>query len=112
MEPARPRIGQILTVFRSRLRPEALESYAAELAEVVEVARSIRGFVETKTFVAEDGERATIVTFADAASHQVWAEHPRHRTAQRNGISDYYSEYSIAVAETSHVSVFERLASQ
>lgn len=108
MEPARPRVGQIVTVFRNRVRPEALEAYGAELAEVVEVARAIPGFVETKTFVAEDGERATIVTFADAASHEVWRHHPRHRAAQRNGIAEYYSEYSIAVAETSYVSVFQR----
>ncbi|MGA8993710.1 MAG: antibiotic biosynthesis monooxygenase [Nocardioidaceae bacterium] len=108
MEPARPRIGQVVTIFRNRLRPEALEAYAAELAEVVEVARAIPGFVETKVFVAEDGERATIVTFADAGSHQVWRDHPRHRVAQRNGVASYYSEYSIAVGETSHVSVFQR----
>ncbi len=106
MEPPRPRLGQVVTVFRNRLRPEALEAYGEELAEVVQVARDLPGFVETKTFVAEDGERATIVTFADAASHRVWREHPRHRSAQRNGIAHYYSEYSIAVGETSYASAF------
>lgn len=108
MESARPRLGQMVTVFRNRVLPEAMEAYAEELAEVVEVARSIPGFVETKTFVAEDGERATIVTFADGASHQVWRDHSRHRVAQRNGIAQYYSEYSIAVGETSYASMFER----
>ncbi len=108
MEPTRPQLGQMVTVFRNRVRPEALQTYAEELAEVVEVARAIPGFVETKTFVAEDGERATIVTFADAASHQVWRDHPRHRAAQRNGIAEYYSEYSIAVGETSYASSFRR----
>ncbi len=108
MEPARPRTGQVVTVFRNRLRPEALEAYGAELAEVVALASSLPGFVETKTFVAEDGERATIVTFADAASHRVWRDHPRHRAAQRNGIAHYYSEYSIAVGETSYASSFPR----
>lgn len=107
-EPLRPRAGQVVTVFRNRLRPEALDEYGAELAEVVEVAVSMPGFVETKTFVAEDGERATIVTFADTASHRAWAEHPRHRAAQRRGIAEFYSEYSIAVGETTRAHAFTR----
>ncbi len=98
----------MVTVFRNRVRPEVVQTYAEELAEVVAVARSIPGFVETKTFVAEDGERATIVTFADVASHEVWRDHPRHRAAQRNGVAEYYSEYSIAVGQTSYASVFQR----
>lgn len=105
---ARPLEGQVVTVFRNRLRDPARESYAAELEVVTELARSMPGFVETKTFVAEDGERATIVTFADPESHRGWRDHPRHREAQRHGISDYYSEYSIAVGTTSYASAFTR----
>lgn len=108
MEPDRPHIGQVVTVFRSRLRSEALDSYAAELAEVTEIARDMPGFVETKAFVAEDGERVTIVTFADAASHQAWRDHPRHREAIRRGADHYYSEYSIAVGETTYASRLRR----
>lgn len=102
----RPLPGQVVTVFRNRLRPEHEGAYRDELAVVAELARSMPGFVETKTFVAEDGERATIVTFADAASHRGWRDHPRHREAQRHGIADYYGEYSIAVGETSYASSF------
>ena len=81
---------------------------AAELAVVTDLARSMPGFVETKTFVAEDGERATVVTFADEETHRGWRDHPRHREAQRHGIADYYSEYSIAVGTTSYASAFTR----
>jgi len=104
----RPVEGQVVTVFRNRLREPAREAYAAELEVVTSLARSMPGFVETKTFVAEDGERATIVTFADPESHRGWRDHPRHREAQRHGISDYYSEYSIAVGTTSYASAFTR----
>ena len=107
-EPARPLVGQVVTVFRNRLREPAREAYAAELEVVSELARSMPGFVETKTFVADDGERATIVTFADADAHRAWRDHPRHREAQRRGISDYYTEYSIAVGTTSYASAFAR----
>lgn len=104
----RPHTGQVVTVFRNRLREPAREAYAAELEVVADLARSMPGFVETKTFVADDGERATIVTFADEESHRGWRDHPRHRAAQRNGISDYYEEYSIAVGTTSYASAFVR----
>ncbi len=89
MQPSRPLIGQVVTVFRSRLRPEHTDEYADEL-----------------TVVAEDGERCTVVTFADPASHGAWRDHPRHREAQRHGIADYYAEYSIAVGETTYASSF------
>ncbi|WP_374455015.1 antibiotic biosynthesis monooxygenase [Nocardioides sp.] len=107
-ERANPHEGQVVTVFRNRLRDPARDAYAAELEVVAALARSMPGFVETKTFVAEDGERATIVTFADPDSHRAWRDHPRHREAQRHGISDYYSEYSIAVGTTSYASAFTR----
>jgi heme-degrading monooxygenase HmoA len=105
---SRPHVGQVVTVFRNRLREPAREAYAAELEVVTALARSMPGFVETKTFVADDGERATIVTFSDADAHRAWRDHPRHREAQRHGISDYYTEYSVAVGTTSYASAFTR----
>jgi heme-degrading monooxygenase HmoA len=106
----RPVTGQVVTVFRNRLvdDPAAQAAYAEELAVVADLARSMPGFVETKTFVAEDGERATIVTFADPDTHRAWREHPRHREAQRHGVATYYAEYSIAVGETTYASAFVR----
>ena len=108
MEHHEPSEGQIVTVFRNRLRPEAAGLYREELVEVAALARSMPGFVETKTFTADDDERVTIVTFADAESHAAWRDHPRHRQAQQNGIAEYYREYSIAVGETSYASSFIR----
>ena len=106
MDVPRPLTGQVVTVFRNRLRPEHEDPYRAELAVVTDLARSMPGFVETKTFVADDGERCTVVTFADAGSHRGWRDHPSHREAQRHGIADYYAEYSIAVGETTYASSF------
>jgi len=108
VERTHPHTGQVVTVFRNRLREPAQEAYAAELEVVAALAREMPGFVETKTFVADDGERATIVTFRDPESHRAWRDHPRHRQAQRNGIDEYYAEYSIAVGTTSYASSFTR----
>ena len=109
MTGMQPTTGQVVTVFRSRLHPEARTEYAADAPLVLELARTMPGFVEAKGFVAEDGERVTLVTFADRASHEAWRDHPEHRAAQRRGLERYYSAYTIQVGTTSYASSFERL---
>lgn len=93
------REGQIVTVFRSRLREDADPSYEALDASLRARAAELGGLVEVKSFVAEDGERATVVTFADRASHERWARDDVHRAAQRLGRASVYSTFSIQVAE-------------
>ena len=88
----------ILTVFRNRLRPDAADAYGALAPQILDLARSMPGFVDAKTFSAPDGERVTVVTFADRPSHDAWRDHPDHRAAQRRGIAEFYSDYSIQVA--------------
>jgi len=94
-----------VTVFRSRLRPDA-RAYADHAARMSELAATMPGHVEHKTFTADDGERVTLVTFADRASHDGWARHPEHRAAQRAGVSSYYEEYSISVGEVDRASAW------
>jgi heme-degrading monooxygenase HmoA len=103
-----PEAGQVLTVFRSRLRDEAAAAYAVHAQRMSELARGLPGYVEHKVFVAEDGERVTVVRFADAASHAAWARHPEHVEAQRAGRASYYVEYSIAVAPLERAHAWER----
>jgi heme-degrading monooxygenase HmoA len=91
-----PQPGQVVTVFRSRLRPDA-DAYPDHAARMSALAREMPGYVEHKVFTADDGERVTLVTFADRPSHEGWARHPEHRAAQQAGIRDYYEGYSISV---------------
>ncbi len=103
-----PRVGQVVTVFRSRLAAEGTEAYAEHAARMSELARSMPGYVEHKIFQAADGERVTLVTFADSESHNAWRDHPEHRAAQRAGIRLYYDSYSISVGEVDYASHFTR----
>ncbi|MDX6215929.1 MAG: hypothetical protein QOG99_1513 [Frankiales bacterium] len=96
--------GQVVTVFRSRLRPDHLEEYGGTAARMDELARSMPGYVEHKAFTAEDGERVTLVTFADRASHDAWRTHLEHRSAQRRGREAFYETYSVQVADVTSVS--------
>ena len=68
------------------------------------------GYIEHKVFVAEDGERVTVVTFADQATHDAWRTHPEHRAAQKAGRDGYYRQYSIAVGTVERAGAWTRPA--
>lgn len=90
----------IITVFRSRLRPDAEAlGYHDLAAEMERRARAMPGFVDFKTFAADDGERVSIVEFDSVAAHNRWRDHPAHRTAQRRGRESFYADYRIVVGE-------------
>ena len=91
---------QSITVFRSQLRDGyPAEAYAARAAELEARAAAMPGYVEFKEFVAADGERLALVTFASAAAEAAWRDDHAHRTGQQEGRDDYYSEYDVAVCE-------------
>ncbi|MCW2668602.1 MAG: putative antibiotic biosynthesis monooxygenase [Frankiales bacterium] len=96
--------GQVITVFRSRLRPGNQQEYGGTAARMDELARSMPGYVEHKAFTADDGERVTVVTFQDRSSHDAWRTHLEHRAAQRRGRDAFYETYSLQVADVRSVS--------
>jgi heme-degrading monooxygenase HmoA len=96
--------GQVVTVFRSRLAPGATDDYGPTAELMSALAAGMPGYVEHKAFTAEDGERVTIATFADRASHDAWRDHAEHRAAQRRGREEFYASYSVQVADVTSVS--------
>jgi heme-degrading monooxygenase HmoA len=88
----------IVTVFRSRLRKDA-QGYDATAEEMESRARVAPGFVDFKTFVADDGERVSLIVFESRAAHDAWRADPVHVDAQRRGRRDWYAEYRIQVCE-------------
>ena len=70
------------------------------------LAKLMLGYKSHKVFVAEDGERLTLVEFEDDASQFDWASHPEHRAAQKHGRSAFYSEYSLQICEVKRESRF------
>src|SRR5438552_2886899 len=96
----------ILTIFRSRLRPEHLDEYGEVAERIHALAVTMPGFVSIKAFVAEDGERVSLVQFATREAHDAWRDHPEHIVAQRLGRERFYSEYSIQVCTIAHENSF------
>ena len=99
--------SQVVTVFRSRLRPDANPAYGELAAEMEAIARQAPGFVDFKAFTAPDGERVSLITFATVEAQRAWREDPRHREAQRRGREDFYQEYSIQVTDCVRVRQWE-----
>ncbi len=98
----------ILTVFRSRLRPEAEPNYRPMAARMSSLAAAMPGYLSHKSFTAEDGERVTIVEFASEEAQRAWARHAEHLEAQHAGRRDFYADYSIQVCTVLRESKFKR----
>ena len=87
----------IVTVFRSRLNPGAQEEYGPMAKHMSELARKIPGYISHKGFVAEDGERVTIVEFESEEALREWRIHPEHTKAKRRGIESLFSDYKFQI---------------
>ena len=90
----------IVTIFRNRVRPEALQDYLVWAKRMSELAESMPGYVSRKTFTAEDGERLTLVMFENEEAQRAWRMHPEHVEAQKKGRNEFYSEYSLLVCNS------------
>lgn len=90
-------LNMIVTIFRSRLRPEHREEYERTARRMNGLVRKLPGFLSLKTFDSPEGERVSIIEFASEAAHEAWRAHPAHREAQRLGREKFYSEFSIQV---------------
>jgi heme-degrading monooxygenase HmoA len=96
----------IVTVFRSRLKPEAEPEYGEWAARISALARQMPGYRSHKVFVADDGERVTIVEFESEEAHRAWSTHPEHVQAKMKGRRDFYLEYRIQVCNVLRESGF------
>jgi heme-degrading monooxygenase HmoA len=102
------RDGQVVTVFRSRLRVVDDPEYRLAAERMEAAARESPGFVDFKSFVADDGERVSVATFDSEASQRAWRDDLRHLEAQRRGRSEYYSGYSVQVSACLYASEWVR----
>ena len=96
-----------ITVFRSRLRDDGHAEYMALAPQMSELAKTMPGYLSHKVFIAEDGERLTLVEFESEEAQRVWATNAQHVAAKKRGREAFYSEYSIQVCEVVRESRFK-----
>lgn len=92
----------ILAVLRSRLKPNIQEDYGPVSKRMSELAPTIPGYISHKGFVAEDGERVTIVEFESEAALQEWRVHPEHADAKRHGYRNFYTHFDYQICNVTH----------
>jgi heme-degrading monooxygenase HmoA len=97
----------IVVLFRSKL-VDAPDGYDVLEEEMAALVRTMPGFIDVKSYLAEDGERLTVVRWEDAESMRQWRENERHRMAQRSGREKYYTYYNVEVAEVMREKAFKR----
>jgi heme-degrading monooxygenase HmoA len=97
-----------VVVFRNRLRAGVQARFDEHADKVYALAREMPGFVSSKDFVAEDGERLTVIEFDSAENLEAWRVQPDHHAAQRQGRDEYFDEYSLQVCELIRESKFKR----
>ena len=98
----------IITVFRSRLNPEAQDEYMQWAARMSELAKAMPGYISHKTFIAQDGERCTIAEFDTEEHVRAWSAHPEHVEAKKKGRASFYSEYDIKVCSVERAHTFPK----
>jgi heme-degrading monooxygenase HmoA len=98
----------VVVLFRSRLTPEAGEDYSHMAEEMLNTAKTMPGFVDFKSYKADDGERISVVWWQDQETMAAWRAHQRHQVAQQAGREKWYRMFKIEVAEVVRSSAFER----
>lgn len=100
----------IVTVFRSRLTPGAQDEYGPMAKRMSELAKNVPGYISHKGFVAEDGERVTIVEFESEEALHEWKVHPEHREAKKLGFTMFFGSFKYQICEVLQARVWERKA--
>ena len=95
-----------ITVFRSRLKPGVYPEYAEWAARMSELARTMPGYISHKVFIAEDGERVTLVEFESEEAQRVWSVNARHVEAKKKGRQDFYLDYRLQVCTVQRDTAF------
>ena len=97
----------LVVLFRSKL-VEAPDGYAEMAQEMLELAKTMPGFVDVKAFKADDGERLTLVWWQDEDTLRQWRTNSRHLVAQKTGRERWYEYYTLEVAEVKRTREFAR----
>jgi heme-degrading monooxygenase HmoA len=89
--------SMIVVVFRKRMNPDVQDEYGPMAERMNELARTVPGYISHKGFVADDGERVTVVEFETEEALQKWRIDPEHRMAKKRGVESFFSEFKYQI---------------
>lgn len=100
--------GMPIILFRSRLRPGVADRFEPHAERMYELAQGMPGFVSSKDFLADDGERLALIEWDSHESLAVWRTHAEHAQAQAQGREDYFESYELQICDVVRTSRFDR----
>jgi heme-degrading monooxygenase HmoA len=98
----------VLVLFRSKLTAQASDDYKAMADEMLARARTMPGFVDFKSFRADDGERLSVIRWESQDTMRAWSDDLRHVVAQRLGREKWYEYFRVEVADVVRSYGFDR----
>jgi heme-degrading monooxygenase HmoA len=90
----------VIVLIRTALRDDAdVAAYEALNARMEELVRAIPGYIDIKSFTANDGDTVSIARFTSADALAAWRNHPEHTEARRLGRERFFKSYAVQVCE-------------
>lgn len=100
----------VIVLFRAMLTAEAGDDYAVMANEMLERARTMKGFIDFKSFSADDGEHLSVIRWESQETLRGWTDDLRHVVAQRLGREKWYEYFRVEVADVVRSYGFDRKA--
>ena len=86
-------------VFTSQRTQDEAAEYGTMAKRMLELARSIPGFLDVESARGEDGVGITVSYWRDLESISRWREHAEHQTAQHLGRTRWYQWYKLRICK-------------
>jgi heme-degrading monooxygenase HmoA len=88
------------------------QEYDPMAKKMSQLAQGVPGYISHKGFVAEDGERVTIVEFATEEALRKWKIDPEHLEAKKRGFTQFFSSFKYQICDVAHSRSWERKVDQ
>ncbi len=85
----------LVAVFRTRVRPEVADEYQAEHKRIWNIAKEQPGFISSKAYYGEDGDKVAIQEWESPDHLRAWRDHPEHMAVRKRGREEFYQDYTI-----------------
>ncbi|MFZ9479608.1 MAG: antibiotic biosynthesis monooxygenase family protein [Steroidobacteraceae bacterium] len=91
--------GSWVVIFTSTRTAEDAEGYRATAAQMEALAHAQAGFISMQSVRGGDGVGITLCYWESEQSIAAWKRNVDHATAQQQGKSSWYSDYSVTIAK-------------
>ena len=88
-----------VVIFTSTRIAEDAEGYRAMAAQMEALAHAQPGFISMRSVRGDDGVGITVCYWESEQSIAAWKRNVDHASAQQQGKSTWYSDYSVTIAK-------------